>query len=91
VLGTSWHGLLEGDAVRRALLAWVAVERGRDWQPGTVPFAAVRERRLDLLGDLVDEHVDRDALDELLADGVSGRTRLLPTLDLRRSAACSAS
>jgi adenosylcobyric acid synthase len=87
VIGTSWHGLLEGDAIRRALLAWVADARGRSWRPGDVAFADVRERRLDLLGDLVDEHVDRDVLDALLADGVP---RDLPTLDLRRTA-CSAS
>nr|WP_231398449.1 cobyric acid synthase [Conexibacter woesei] len=89
VAGTSWHGLLEGDAVRRALLRWVADARGRDWLPGDVPFAAVRERRLDVLGDLIDEHVDRDALDALLAGGVPEG---LPTLDLhRRTTACSAS
>ncbi len=87
VLGTSWHGLLEGDAFRRALLAWVAAERGRSWSPGDAAFADVRERRLDVLGDLVDEHVDRDALDALLADGIPEG---LPTLDLRRTA-CSAS
>ncbi len=84
VVGTSWHGLLEGDAVRRALLAWVAAERGRDWQPGDVAFADVRERRLDILGDLIDEHVDRDVLDALLADGAPED---LPTLDLQRIAA----
>jgi adenosylcobyric acid synthase len=88
VAGTSWHGLLEGDAVRRAVLAWVAAERGRDWRPGDIPFAAIRERRLDVLGDLIDEHVDRAALDALLAGGVPEG---LPTLDLRRTAACSAS
>ncbi|HWI71119.1 MAG TPA: cobyric acid synthase [Baekduia sp.] len=87
VVGTSWHGLLEGDAVRRALLTWVAAERGRAWLPGDVAFADVRERRLDVLGDLVDEHVDRDVLDALLADGVPHD---LPTLDLQRTA-CSAS
>jgi adenosylcobyric acid synthase len=84
VLGTSWHGLLEGDAVRRALLAWVAGERGRDWRPGDVPFSDVRERRLDVLGDLIDEHVDRAVLDALLAGGVGGPVRSLPTLDLQR-------
>jgi adenosylcobyric acid synthase len=83
VLGTSWHGVLEGDAARRALLAWVAAERGRDWRPGGVAFAAVRERHLDDLADLVDEHVDRDALDALLDGGVPDG---LPTLDLRRAA-----
>src|SRR4051794_9165324 len=87
VIGTSWHGLLEGDVFRRALLGWVASERGRDWRPGDVAFADVRERRLDVLGDLVDEHVDRDALDALLAGGVPEG---LPTIDLRRTA-CSAS
>ena len=39
VLGTSWHGLLEGDELRRALLAWVRRRRGRRWVPGTAPFA----------------------------------------------------
>jgi adenosylcobyric acid synthase len=87
VVGTSWHGLLEGDAVRRALLGWVAGERGREWRPGDVAFADVRERRLDVLGDLIDEHVDRDVLADLLAFGVCEG---LPTLDLQRTA-CSAS
>jgi adenosylcobyric acid synthase len=87
VVGTSWHGLLEGDAIRRALLAWVAAERGREWRPGDVAFADVRERRLDVLGDLIDEHVDRDALADLLANGVPEG---LPTLDLLRTP-CSAS
>ncbi|HWH92916.1 MAG TPA: cobyric acid synthase [Baekduia sp.] len=89
VTGTSWHGLLEGDAVRRALLSWVAGERGRDWRAGATPFADVRERRLDVLGDLVDEHVDRDALDALLAGGVPDGLPTL-TLDLQGTA-CSAS
>ncbi|MEA2290911.1 MAG: adenosylcobyric acid synthase [Solirubrobacteraceae bacterium] len=69
VLGTSWHGLLEGDAVRRALLRRVAERRGRDWVPGTEPFAAVRERHLDRLGDLVEEHADTAALLELVERG----------------------
>jgi adenosylcobyric acid synthase len=89
VIGTSWHGLLEGDAVRRALLSWVGEQRGRDWRPGDVAFAAVRERRLDVLGDLIDEHVDRDALDALLGGGVPEGLPTL-TLDLQRTA-CSAS
>jgi adenosylcobyric acid synthase len=69
VLGTSWHGLLECDGVRRALLRWVAARRGRDWTPGTTPFAAVRERHLDRLGDLVEEHADTDALLALIERG----------------------
>jgi len=69
VLGTSWHGLLECDGVRRALLGWVAARRGRDWRPGSMPFAAVRERHLDRLGDLVEEHADTDALLALIERG----------------------
>jgi adenosylcobyric acid synthase len=69
VLGTSWHGLLEGDLVRRALLRDVARRRGRDWLPGDEPFAAVRERQLDVLGDLIEEHADTDALLALIERG----------------------
>jgi adenosylcobyric acid synthase len=66
VLGTSWHGLLEGDAFRRALLTWVAGRRGRAWTPGTTSFAAVREAHLDRLADWFGEHVDRSFLDLVL-------------------------
>jgi adenosylcobyric acid synthase len=69
VLGTSWHGLLEGDEVRRGLLAWVAERRGRRWRPGTEPFAAVRERHLDRLGSLIEEHADVGALEALIEGG----------------------
>jgi adenosylcobyric acid synthase len=69
VLGTSWHGLLEGDAVRRGLLAWVAARRGRRWLAGTEPFAAVRERHLDRLGELIEENVDVAALEAVIEGG----------------------
>jgi adenosylcobyric acid synthase len=69
VLGTSWHGLLEGDEMRRALLRWVGERRGRRWVPGDVPFATVRERHLDRLGDLVEEHADTTALLALIEHG----------------------
>jgi adenosylcobyric acid synthase len=66
VIGTSWHGLLENDALRRALLAWAAARRGVDFQPGTESFATLREARLDALGDLIEDHLDHDALEALL-------------------------
>ncbi len=69
VLGTSWHGALESDAFRRALLRWVAAERGLDWEPGDEPFAAAREARFERLADLVCEHLDHDALLRLAHDG----------------------
>jgi adenosylcobyric acid synthase len=70
VLGTSWHGALEHDAFRRALLAHVAAARGRDFAPGTRAFADVREARLDVLGDLVEEHADTARLAALIEGGV---------------------
>ncbi|MCH7230820.1 cobyric acid synthase [Glycomyces sp. L485] len=69
VWGTSWHGVLEHDEARRAFLSIVAETAGREWKPGDEPFAAVRERRLDRLGDLVADHLDVNALETLLADG----------------------
>ena len=70
VYGTSWHAALEHDAFRRALLARVATVRGRRFSPGSGAFAAAREARLDLLGDLIAEHLDTEALTTLIEDGV---------------------
>ena len=80
VLGTSWHGLLEGDDVRRGLLGWAAAAAGRRWLAGATPFAVVRERRLEAIGDLVADHVDTDALAALI-DG--GPPPGLPVLETR--------
>jgi adenosylcobyric acid synthase len=77
VLGTMWHGSLEGDEFRTAFLAEVARLRGTERQPSGVGFAAARERRLDLLGDLVEEHLDVDALLDL---ATSGAPSALPVL-----------
>jgi adenosylcobyric acid synthase len=78
VLGTSWHGLLEGDAVRRGLLRWVAERRGRRWVPGTRPFADVREAHLDRLGDWLEAHVDEPALLELIERGAPAGLPVVP-------------
>jgi adenosylcobyric acid synthase len=69
VAGLSWHGVFEADEFRRAFLAWVAECRGLDWLPGDRPFAEVRRRRLDLLGDLIAEHADTGAIDRLIEAG----------------------
>ncbi|MFJ9317020.1 cobyric acid synthase [Pimelobacter simplex] len=59
VSGTMVHGSLEDDATRDAYLrAALGVESGAS-------FPAARAARLDLLGDLVEEHLDLDALLEL--------------------------
>ena len=82
-LGTSWHGLLEHDDARRALLRWVAERRGLRFQPAPgIEFAAERERQLDALGDLMEEHLDTQALLTLLERGVPAD---LPDLLLERA------
>jgi adenosylcobyric acid synthase len=83
-LGTSWHGVLECDGFRRALLGWVAAGRRPDWRPGDEPFAAARERRFDILADLISENVDRDALMRLIEEGP---TPGLPLISSRLSEA----
>ncbi|MGH3717445.1 MAG: cobyric acid synthase [Pseudonocardiaceae bacterium] len=71
VLGTHWHGLLENDAFRRALLRRVAHLAGRSgFRPApTTSFATLRAAQLDLLGDLVATHLDTDALLRLIEHG----------------------
>ncbi len=70
VWGTGWHGTLENDAFRRAFLAEVAALAGRDFTPAPdTDFAALREAQLDLLGDLVADHLDTGALSRLISDG----------------------
>ncbi|MFT4036368.1 MAG: cobyric acid synthase [Patulibacter sp.] len=66
-LGTSWHGLLEHDEARRALLRWVAGRRGLDFAPAPdTCFAAERQRALDQLADLIEQHLDTAAITALL-------------------------
>jgi adenosylcobyric acid synthase len=83
VWGTSWHGVLENDEFRRAFLAEVAALAGRDFvpAPGT-DFAAVRQARLDVLGDLVADHLDTAALSRLITGGPpAGLPSLLVSLN----------
>ncbi|MBV9010812.1 MAG: cobyric acid synthase [Pseudonocardiales bacterium] len=80
VLGTHWHGLLENDAFRAALLRRVAHLAGRPGfrpAPGT-SFAALRATQLDLLGDLVATHLDTDALSELIEHGPPPHLPFIP-------------
>jgi adenosylcobyric acid synthase len=63
VRGTMVHGALEDDGHRAAFLADTLDV------VSTASFPAARERRLELLGDLVEEHLDLDDLLALAADG----------------------
>lgn len=73
VFGTMWHGSLEGDELRGALLAEMLGRR-----PSTVSFRAAREARLDRLGDLVESHLDVGALIALARDGAPSGLPVLP-------------
>jgi adenosylcobyric acid synthase len=64
VTGTMLHGSFEDDAHRRDYLREAL---GVD---SSVSFPAARQKRLDLLGDLVEEHLDVDALLALARHGV---------------------
>lgn len=79
VWGTTWHGALENDGFRRAFLADVAARAGRDFVPDpATDFAALREERLDALGDLVEQHLDTAALLHLIQHGPPPGLPLLP-------------
>jgi adenosylcobyric acid synthase len=86
VWGTSWHGVLENDEFRRAFLAEVAAVAGRDFTPAPgTEFAAVRQARLDVLGDLVADHLDTTALTRLIENGPPpGLPSVLASLDHAR-------
>jgi adenosylcobyric acid synthase len=71
VSGTHWHGAFESDEFRRRFLTEAARQAGRHGfvvAPDT-RFAEVRERALDVLGDLVEEHLDTAALWRLIEEG----------------------
>jgi adenosylcobyric acid synthase len=79
VFGTTWHGAMENDGFRRAFLREVAALTGRRFVPAAdTDFAAVREARLDRLGDLVEQHADTGALWRLIESGPPADLPLLP-------------
>ncbi|WP_327119727.1 cobyric acid synthase [Nocardia sp. NBC_01730] len=79
VWGTHLHGLLESDRFRRSWLRTVASAAGRTGfvVAEDVSVSAVRDAQLDLLADLVEDHLDLARFERLLADGVPPD---LPTL-----------
>jgi adenosylcobyric acid synthase len=78
VLGTTWHGIFESDGFRRALLRRAAAAAGRSFEPGHVAFAAIRERKLDTLADLVGAHMDTAALLDLIEHGAPAGLPFIP-------------
>nr|WP_307846561.1 cobyric acid synthase [Actinospica durhamensis] len=90
VLGTLWHGALESDGFRSALLDWLgaraagegeacAEQSATDPRPRSgVEFAAAREAQFDRLADAVDAYVDTAALLRLIESGPTPGLALLP-------------
>ena len=69
VWGTTLHGLFEEDGFRTAFLAHVARRRAKPFEPSGVSFAAAREAQIDRLADVLQAHLDIDALEALIAEG----------------------
>jgi adenosylcobyric acid synthase len=71
VRGTTWHGIFENDGFRRAFLRDLAARAGRNFTPAPdISFAAIRERRYDVLADMIGEHLDTTALLGLVEGGI---------------------
>jgi adenosylcobyric acid synthase len=62
VLGTTLHGLFEGDAFRAAFLVEVGRRAGKTFVPAGTSFAAARTAQVDRIADVLEEHLDLDAL-----------------------------
>ena len=73
VFGTMWHGALEGDALRARFLSETL-----GIAASGVSFPEARETRIDLLGDLVEQHLDVDALLDLAHRGAPAELPFLP-------------
>ncbi|RPA12560.1 cobyric acid synthase [Gordonia sp. OPL2] len=72
VRGTHWHGLLASDVFRRDLLRTVAAESGRHGfvVSSTTVVDEVRAAQVDLMADLVREHLDLTRIEELICGGI---------------------
>jgi adenosylcobyric acid synthase len=66
IRGTTLHGLFEEDGFRAAFLSEVAVTRHKTWRPLGASFAAARESQFDRLADMLEAHLDMQALEGLL-------------------------
>jgi adenosylcobyric acid synthase len=80
VFGTHWHGTFESDGYRRAFLTEAAELAGRGGFriASDTNFGERRERLLDLLADLVEEHLDTSGLWRLIESGPPPGLPFLP-------------
>jgi adenosylcobyric acid synthase len=80
VFGTHWHGALESDEFRRRFLTLAAGISGRHGfkVAAATSFAALRTATVDRLGDLIEEHVDTDALWRVIEQGPPPSLSFIP-------------
>lgn len=85
VYGTHWHGLFDNDDVRREWLTDAAAVAGRRGfvVADDVDVTGRRDAQLDAMADLLAEHLDVDAVTELLARGAPPRPVITSHLERR--------
>ena len=85
VYGTHWHGLFDNDGVRRQWLtdAAAAADRHGFVVSDDVDVTGRRDAQLDAMADLLAEHLDLDAVTDLLAGGAPSRPVITSHLDGR--------
>ncbi len=81
IIGTHWHGIFDSDEFRNAFLRDVARLCKRENIPrgSQTHYMSVRQRSIDLLGDLVERHLDTDLLWELIEGGAPENLPILKT------------
>ncbi|MBV9720695.1 MAG: cobyric acid synthase [Mycobacterium sp.] len=82
VFGTHWHGLLDNDDFRREWLTAAAAAAGRDGfvVADGIDVAGRRDAQLNALADLLEAHLDIDAITALLDGGPPPRPTVVATL-----------
>lgn len=69
VFGTTVHGLFECDEFRRAFLSLVAARAGKRFVPVSTGFASARTAQVDRLAEVLDMHLDLEAIERLIGQG----------------------
>jgi adenosylcobyric acid synthase len=82
VFGTHWHGLFDNDDFRRAWLTNAAAATGRDGfvVADDINVSARRDGQLDVMADLLDAHLDVEAVIGLLSGGPAPRPTVVAAL-----------
>jgi len=85
VYGTHWHGLFDNDDVRRQWLTDAALAAGRHGfvVADDVDVPGRRDAQLDAMADLLAEHLDLDAVLDLIDRGPPARPVITSHLDVR--------